>query len=361
MSFSGFIGRYYVALAVVVAAVVGSRAVYAQGDAGKAGASGLGSTIVVSNWSELNPKKSTYKQMKEDLFKPFQSMNPNGSMDAVIPLPSMQQQNQSRQGAADKRAQDWLDKRRNWAFTDMNELFPQANPLEDSLGTQSSTPANKQNQSLSPVEKYYESLGLGRKNSLTDEQKAGRADTFGISSDINRTNEYNPLGVVIPGVDGLMKNAGLAGSSGLPEQNVATFAPPATLLTPEQRREEKERRDEFQRILDPRAPVSAAAGLSGSLRDAWGQPTVNRAADPANYITHQVSEQPFRSALAPMLGTMDPTARALHSSLLDDPTARALGLPNPAPYKPVVAPPKTALTVQEELDPFRGIQQPRKF
>jgi hypothetical protein len=82
--------------------------------------------------------------------------------------------------------------------------------------------------------------------------------------------------------------------------------------------------------------------------------------NPATFVTHHEPEQPFRSALNPMLGEMDPTTRALHSSLLDDPTARALGLPNPVAAIPIEHP-KTAQSVQQELDPFRSIQQPRKF
>ncbi|MDB6023220.1 MAG: hypothetical protein JWQ04_3077, partial [Pedosphaera sp.] len=63
--------------------------------------------------------------------------------------------------------------------------------------------------------------------------------------------------------------------------------------------------------------------------------------------------------LNPATGLPDPNATTLHSSVYDDPTAAALGLPNP---KPVITPtpPKTAESVRKMMDPFAaGLGRPR--
>src|SRR5690348_11345399 len=42
-------------------------------------------SVTTSNLNRLNMGRSSLNQVKEDLFRPFQSLNPNNSLEAVMP------------------------------------------------------------------------------------------------------------------------------------------------------------------------------------------------------------------------------------------------------------------------------------
>ena len=76
---------------------------------------------------------------------------------------------------------------------------------------------------------------------------------------------------------------------------------------------------------------------------------------------NETAVQPeHRSALNPVMAIDDPNAM-YRSHVFDDPTARALGMPNPLPQVKPSAPPKTAQSIESMLNPFAASAYKPKF
>jgi len=279
---------------------------------------------VASNLNRLDPRQSTFKEVEADLFKPFklgqQFYNREG--DLGVPLPS-----QIAPSAPDKRTQDLIEKRKNWAFADWNDLFPDPSmeePSNDGLD-------GMEKKTVSLIERYYESLNQKHSPATNRLNTTGR-----FSQDFAGTNAFDTSGESFTPegqFNKIMKQIFNPGSADGVDKSVVDFNR-ATLppLTPDQILDQKKREEEFQRLLDPHRPVTSA-----------DQPGSGLQAQTAgiNFTNQFTSELAHRSPISPSLGVTDPTANAFYSHVYDDPTALALGqtnnllTPRPATPAPV--------------------------
>jgi hypothetical protein len=107
--------------------------------------------------NRLNPAPSAFKQVQEDLFRPLaNSLNTVDSMQGVMSLPAPPQP----RAVPTKHQRQLMDQRKNWAFTDLNDLYPDAS-VEESLGVNDpEADKDKNAKNYSPlIEKYFNRLG----------------------------------------------------------------------------------------------------------------------------------------------------------------------------------------------------------
>jgi len=321
-------------------------------------ASNLTSTLSPA-LNRLNPEPNRFRQAQEDLFRPLkEAMKQDDPMGAVMSLPQMpQQQQEYQQQQMSKRARKLLDQRRNWAFTDLNDLYPEPT-IEEALGISETEPGAQDKTSTSVVQQYLERKD---KKSLTDRDQKPAHYYGAYEEDFTGRPELKQLSAMVPGADENFFRRKII-SPRDSDKSVAGFGDPGKfqLVSDPEAELQKKHREEFGRLLDPNAPKI--------------QPAQNLFADPAHFERPTLfgqdnnanptqatpaASQPHRSVLYP-LGVTDPTANALHSSVFDDPTAATLGLPNPTPVK-TEAPAVTVESIKNMVDPFTANMAKRKF
>jgi hypothetical protein len=165
------------------------------------------------------------------------------------------------------------------------------------------------------------------------------------------TNDFNLLNEAIPESDRFLKTLYL----GVPKQpgaNGAAAGDSPSLLPTAEDRAQQTRLDEFRKSLPgfatstPGSPIDAS-GLLNDLTHQLQQP--GQSGNPLN------AGEPDRSFLNPELGAVDHMSDVLHPHVLDDPTARALGLPNP-----IAPPPVERVRPPPAFDPYANLPK-RKF
>ncbi len=320
------------------------------------GTSNLSSSLS-AGLERLNPTPSSFKQAQDDLFRPLaKTMNPQDSMQGVLSVPMQGPQ----QTAPDKRTLELEDRRRNWAFTDLKDLYPEPS-IEELMGVKDYDIEGKRKKELSTIEKYYENLG--RK---PDQKRDSLIQDF----NGNGNSQFAPMGAFSPVVPGFPGSDPFASkritASGRAEDEsdrnmVVTEAPVALGNSAEEAIAAQKRTQEFKRLLDPSLPPARPERLPGSgmnLDDFTRLPSALQ--DNNNNLNNAALKQaaePHRSVLYPTLGLVDPTTTALHTRVLDDPTASMLGMPNPIKAAPLPKPPET---IKQMLDPFSaGMMKPK--
>jgi len=279
----------------------------------------------------LNPTPSSFRQVQEDLFGSLaNSLNSVDSMQGVLSLPQAPRPQLSRH------ARELMDQRKNWAFADFKDLYPEPT-AEDMLGVKQSEGNGLDKLSTSLIQKFYENSG---EKMSGDKNKPGQEyDPTGMKQ-YSGTNGLQALTRSFPSSDQFTKLLFSGGPDTIvanPEDNQSAVTDADGLQASQQKRFL-----EFRRMLDPNQTVN---GFSGGLE----------ATTPGEVARRAAINEPYRSSISPMLGIIDPTRTALHTHVDDDPTAAALGLPNPAPYSPPAKPPQT---IQQMLDPF-GSHMPK--
>ena len=370
MSFSGINGRYCVALAVMTVCASGLSTVYAGGHGEKIEFSEPSTPVIASNLTanispaanRLNPTPSGFKQVEEDLFGPLKnSMQPADSMQGVmsVPLPGPQQQ-QPRQ-VLSRRGKELLEQRRNWAFTDLNDLYPDPT-MEEALGIKQFGADGKQQEPLSLIQRYYD-----HKDQKPDQNRNLRpgekepANAWDARQGFYGANGYNAENTLLPGADLVRKNPFAAGpdDSG---RSVATFRAVDAPKTLEETLAAQKHREEFSRLLDPSLPAARSTTTLFGQADATGFNPLAVKSDTSHDGNAQTAQQTHRTFNPMTGGFVDPTATALHSHVFDDPTATALNLPSVTkPVTVAAPPPKTAESVQKMLDPFAAALGKPKF
>jgi hypothetical protein len=231
-----------------------------------------------------------------------------------------------------KREREIIEQRKNWAFTDWKDISHEKS-MEDMLGVRQYGPDGKEAKSLSPIEKYYQSFDKTRPLDPMSENiaEARFKDPFS-------TNILTGTGLSVAEEDRLLHRVSthdFVNPIAQPDNDggVAVYGSPAYLQAQTKRLQEQHRQD-FQRLLDPHYSAGVAAPnslLSDPLRQ--GQSGNNIPAYPG-------AAQPERtSVLNPLLGIAT-APRPYHSRLLDDPTAHALGMPDPSLLPKADPPPK---------------------
>jgi hypothetical protein len=316
------------------------------------------SPIVVSNLNRLNPAPGNFKQVKEDLMRPFGSLNPrNSALNFSDDLPMPQQRPQF---VPNKHAQELLDKRRNWAFTSYEDLNPQPT-LQEAFGIKQFGADGKEKKTGSVVDKYYDSLG--QKNLTgTNRYQAGVYNSE--MAEFYARNGFNPLGSSFQGSDPFMKQMfSPEGSDAVLGKKLSAIGNPnatgGIFGSQDETRLQQERLNDFKRnILGDTSVPAASMVLPGMPDDSLRQ---SKSAADALLAQQMSRTADVRRNAGPQLIAVDPTANALHTSINDDLTARALGLPNPVKTTEAPKPPTTATTIETQLDPFTGNRMKRKF
>ncbi len=308
----------------------------------------------------LNPTPSNFKQAQMDLFAPIKNaFRPQDSLQGVMELPSRQSA-----PAPDKHTREMMDRRRNWAFTDLSDLYPEPK-MEEMFGLKDYGADGKEKQDATAMEKYYKNLAHKQDPNQKRNQPGSDFNNAMLNGLNPYTGTFSPAGSLTPVISAFPEDdaakafLGLTGhDTDASEKNANLFGQPG--VTPEGVEENlaaQKRLDDFKRLLDPTLPAlkpEHVAGTGISLEDFTRQPN-STGYDPLKAAKE--AAEPHRSAVNPVLGLIDPTAAALHSHVYDDPTAMALGLPNP--LKPT-APPKPSETIKQMLDPFAaGMMKPK--
>ncbi len=309
--------------------------------------------ITISNLNRLEPDKSFSKQIEEDLFKPFQSMKEGNSLDPVMPPV----RSPNPQSAPNKRQRELIDQRKNWAFIDSADLLPQAN-VDDMLHVKEYGPDGKEKQSLGAIDKYYENLGKRHGLSaieMSQQPGAGQNRDFAGTNILNRANF-----AFITNEQAWTTFATDNGSASLPPW-AASAAPPTT----EQIRAQQQHRADFSSLLDGRvtAPIAAPSPFANPAAFPGSSPAVPGAdfgnfgnTAPPTAPVNPLAPTEYHSPASPVLGAAAQAAN-VRPHVLDDPTLRALGLPQPQ-FK-LVETPKPAPPTIERASEFSLPQ--RKF
>jgi hypothetical protein len=292
--------------------------------------------LSVSNLDQLGSLKLPDAPGEDDLAKFFQQ--PRGSAAAIVrpavQLPLTQQQ------------QDSLNLRKNWAFTTTDDLVHEKT-AEDVLQVKQYGPDGLEKKSTDPITRFLDARDpakppqtlLGLLNSLG----AGR------NHDFAGTNAYNPNNFAY-GTNGVAPWAIFSSethddvdASQPSWAGGATTAPNAM----EKARALQHHRD-FDRLLN-----GSDAGHESALKDIFGAPAPKPDQDFGNFPGGSgdlgqpaLAPPPLPvSAPAPALDSFDvpatvigtvPVSPVFHDPSLDDPTRRALGLPQLDTVKPVL-------------------------
>lgn len=307
----------------------------------------------------LNPIPSGFKQVQEDLFRPLKEALPSvDSMQGVMamPEPPVQQPQQSAHRLT-RHERDLLDHERNWAFTDLNELYPEPS-IEESLGLQPAGEDGNKKAATSTVQKFIDRQSAEQNKATLDraEQRTEKPGVF--KPDFTGATELKQiLAVQSPGAEESFGKQ-LFGDSGETSSKLEFGGKsPFQALTPEQKH-----RDEFSHLLDPSLPATAkvSSSLIGNQDSSFYTPVSALLSQTTAVAQTAQPAQPHHSVLYP-LGMKDPVEDPLHSSVFDDPTAAALGLPNPTTVKTTTEQPVTSESIQKMLDPYTANMAKRRF
>jgi len=291
-----------------------------------------------SNLNRLNPRESTFKQVQDDLFKPFKLGNQHYNEDGVMSVPPP---SQMAPVVTDKRTLDLIEKRKNWAFANWNDLFPETSLDELANGEAD----GKEKKPVSLIERYYESLNQ-KPSSATNRasakermmQSLAGTNSFDLSGEA-----FTPEGQFNKIMRKILNPAG----ADREDRSVVDFQHTALRPpSPGELQEQKRRFEEFQRLLDPHLGAAPVSPVNSGFQAQTGNAAGNLLdAAPAR-----------RGPLNPSMAVADPTARSFYSHAYDDPTALALGQTNNLLTPRPVVPPQPAAS----LHPFDDLPK-RKF
>jgi hypothetical protein len=115
---------------------------------------------------------SGLKKLESDLFKPFQTLSTDSSLDAVLSQPA-----QPPSPAVSRRARELEDRKKNWVFLDPDEMLK--SPREEDLGLSESEKAERDKTRLSPMEEYFNRLSDKQaKKQTKNSKKIDKQDPF---------------------------------------------------------------------------------------------------------------------------------------------------------------------------------------
>lgn len=294
----------------------------------------------------LNP--GMFGQMKEQIFGPLeQSLKNVDSTRGVMDLPPPQAP-----PPTDKRTREMIDRQRNWAFANMEDLNSDPN-AQDALGVKNLSADGKDNQSTSLVDKFYNKPT--QNPAQTQKQWKEAFDPAG-SRGFVRSNEWGAT-TPLQNADSFSRGWFPSGqdSAGLNREMPRFRADSVADLNSPEMQAAKKHNEDFERILTPSLPTVPT--LNNSIPGLVDL-NQNNASVPKATFKPQAAD-PYHSVVNPMMGVVDPNIAALHNHVYDDPTAASLGLPNPVAAKAPVKPP-TAQSIQQMIDPFSAsVVKPR--
>lgn len=381
MNFFGMSDNWSKILALTAAVgLLGLSHAYAGGKREKIEFSDPGAPLTESNLTEkinpslnrLNPPPSGLKQMEDDLFRPLKSaIEPVDSMQGVMSVPPAGPQQPIQRPPLSKHAKQLLEQRRNWAFTDLNDLYPDQTP-EEALGIKDYGADDKDTRPGSLVDRYYERDG--QKASPTTARKPSEINFNGATSEsFTGANNYVAMPELYPGATEVKKSlkALVPGSGDSSDTSVVNFKTPDPMAAnSDELAAGKKRLEEFGRLLNSTAsePAHESPNAVEAFKFTYGTRTTTATLlglDPTQPLQSAATAAPAQAhqiAVNPATGLVDINYAATHPSILNDPTATALGtVPYTANNQAPPLPSKTAESVRKMLDPFAGNMPKSKF
>ena len=341
MSGSSFIGKCWVTGVTAVAAAALNTAM-AQTPQDKLPEkiqfSTPSSPIIVSNLNQLNSDQQAgqFKGQVRPYVPEEPPKNPNGTPFTPVQIP---------QQSATQRARNIAERKRNWAFDEWNNLYADPTMQPDAPGMSELGPDEKDNDFFS-----------GTKPPTTIDQRQplnptrlmeGAAAMESGDGMITKPNEFNPMSVAIPEGDKFLRSLFVGGGTA---DKIAPADHPLEVAPGNYNAQAQ--MEQIKRLMpggsSPR--LDATSILGDPMRAA---PHNNN--NPAMLTDQSGTAAPYRSILNQSFTASDPTTNAFHPAILDDPTARSLGMPNPSP--PPVEQPKPP----PPQDPFVSNMPKRKF
>jgi hypothetical protein len=328
--------------------------------------SNLNNTVSPS-LNRLNPPLSPLKQVQEDLFRPLaNALQPVDSMSGVMSVPVEQQEQQQRPKT--RRTREHEEAMRNWAFTDLNELYPDPNAEEMFGIKQYDDTTGQEKKPVSAIEKY-----VNQKNPLqTDKSPLQQIQDRAVREFANGTNVYDPTTQPYTGQDYYQRtiftpgnfqgNTGADGNADPASVSSHFFDAEQSAAGPS--KADLARQKAFEKLLSPYTPATTPNQDPNGFASLDHYMATSSAAGNSTFAADQqhTTDHIEHSPIDPVSPIRDPNS-IFHSALLDDPTLHALGLPQPpaALPTPPPMPQKTALSIQKMIDPFSATAFKSKF
>ncbi len=344
-------------LAILAVAGFGAVSVRAGDKPEKIQVSEPASSVDSTNLTRINPNALNSQAGEDAYLKPFKSFNGGNSLDAIFDLePPLAYPQQNQAQSPGRRSLQNSDRRKNWAFSYLNDLSDQPS-MDDLMGIQKTDPFGKEDSRLSLVEMYIQNSLNSRQNSANARKSAQDSNTRTANKVNGETSDFDPVASAFKGSDPFFKRM-ITGDAGEPVKPVAdagVFGASGGFAASPEEREQQRRLAAFRHELDPSYPLPKSDNPFNPIEAVRQSQLATAAAAPSSIFQH--------TSLNPAAGALDPTLKAFHSHVYDDPTATALGLPQkPAFTVDKPAPPQpTAQSVLSQIDPFSANAPKRKF
>jgi hypothetical protein len=188
----------WIRLAIVMFAGALTTSAIKAADSKTSTETGSKSGNVITNAPSFKPKQNGLKQLEQDLFRPFETIAPKGSLDGAY-VPTMPEPQPNTPNVQSKRAKELLERRRDWAFETPEEIL--ATSSDDTMNRRDKGKQSEDKSQLSPIERFYERLyskdkqdsnrNGKKRDELSDSPKLGD-----LSNDREADDEADlPLGV----------------------------------------------------------------------------------------------------------------------------------------------------------------------
>ena len=280
---------------------------------------------------------SGLKRVESDLFRPFQNLSGESSLDAVLTQPS-----QAPAPIVNNRAREMEERRKNWVFLDPDEMLK--SPREEDLGLSDVEKAERDKTKLSPMEEYFNRLS---NKQTKNGKKAGKEDPFGLRDPFDTRTDNRDGNVKLPGsskagqsgIDNLdgrdSKSGRLTPAGGKPRNSFADiFGVAAPEPSRKEMEEQKARLDAFKELLGGSPKTRSADSLSplAGLNDL----APKTAAVPA--LPSALPAVPRTSGFEGQFGAVPGLPNV---GILEDQNAKVLSVPGVTPALPKTESPKS--------------------
>src|ERR1051326_6825810 len=122
-----------------------------------AGSSASKGSGITTNSLPSRRKGDGLKSLEQDLFKPFETIAPRGSLDGAF-VPSSPEAPPAAPVIQSKRAKELLERRRDWVFETPEEIL--AAPSTEGIPNKRDKNQSDDKSQLSPVERFYDRLTI---------------------------------------------------------------------------------------------------------------------------------------------------------------------------------------------------------
>jgi hypothetical protein len=279
------------------------------------------SSVAATKEAEPLPGQGKFDTFKKDLFQPLEPFGPRTAMDRV-----MNPRFSPRFSPADQKAQDQMEQRRNWVFTDLNDLHEMSKPEDGMMKFMPELQPEKEAlKKLPPMERYYQEMTRAQ-GLNTNAMGEMMSMAMGLKGP-NATNMMNPMVMMLQGTNDLMRAMLLAGDPEPPDKTTPVFtAAPLTLEVTVREQKEKRRLEEFKRLLDPTLPelpppnAHVLTAMEQLLQPAPATPTPVAAGGLPGGLPGAATA-PLPSGMTPAFGIPAPAANTFNPMLPGNPFA----------------------------------------